>query len=113
MGHWFSRPYLKHIKNTQGLGASLHVPCWEDDCNCPAKIVPCHLKIVKIAHFVTKTCPAAPVFALQEDDIFIVGRVSHPPNPPKVTPLRTSHAQHRRAIHKTMFYDRISQLNAF
>ena len=34
----------------------------------------------KIRPFFAKTCPAASIFALQEDNIFIVGRV----RPPKV-----------------------------
>ena len=43
---------------------------------------------VKIA---AKHCPASPNFCLQEDDIFIIGRVSHPQPPPQVTPLSNKH----------------------
>ena len=44
-------------------------------------------KTLQIAHFVAKTNFAAPIFVLQEGDIFIVGRVSNPQSALKRRPL--------------------------
>ena len=47
----------------------------------PAKVTLSPAKTVKIAHFIAKSHPAAPIYPLQQIDIVIVGRLSHPMPP--------------------------------
>ena len=61
---------IKGVTSCSVLGGSWYV--------CTAKVTLCPSKIWTNTQFVAKTCAAVPYFDLQEDNIFIVWRVSHP-----------------------------------
>ena len=67
--------------------------------------LPCKIRFFSFQNcnkcpFLATTCPAVPYFPLQDDDIFVIGRVSHPlpPGHPQVTPLFTSAHSNRLCI---------------